>query len=292
MPRSKVLDEQLTLPLAHLDERGMLAALHGRGAVALKQVRFKRNRSRMISLSADHASLNLQECFRAAPGPVLDAIATFVTAPSHNAEFRRAVLRMRKWWDGQEGDDSADATSAPLASCATPEQAAALQTLYARLNRSHFGDRLPDAVPLRLSDRMSRRFGHIHYTRRDGRRAIAEIALNVDLFLRGNERHLEDTLLHEMAHAEAWLQHGERGHGAIWRTIARRVGCEARACTRVRIRRRARGARVTDLPGFLAGITRVVHPSIDDNSSNNGNSIFTAEPAEPAEALPAEPAIS
>ncbi|MGH7445421.1 MAG: SprT family zinc-dependent metalloprotease [Longimicrobiales bacterium] len=251
MPRSRVLDEQLTLPLAHLDEHDMLAALHARGAAALRSVRFKRNRSRMISLSADHTSLNLQECFRAAPGAVLDAIAAFVVAPSHNAEFRRSVVRMRKWWDGQEGDELQAATSAPLVSCATAEQAAALQALYARLNRSYFGDRLPDSVPLRLSDRMSRRFGHIQYTRREGRRAVAEIALNVDLFLRGNERHLEETLLHEMAHAEAWLLHAERGHGAIWRAVARRVGCEAQACSRVRIRRRVRGARVTDLPVFV-----------------------------------------
>lgn len=225
----------------------MLDALRERGAVSLQRVRFKRNRSRMISLSADHSALNLQECFRAAPGPVLDAVAVFVTAPSANAAFRRAIGRMRRWWEGQEGGEQAVDPAAP-SSCATPEQAAFLAVLYARLNRVHFAAALPDDVPLRLSDRMSRRFGHIHYTRRAGQRAVAEIALNVDLFLRGNERHLEETLLHEMAHAEAWLLHGDRGHGPVWRAIARRVGCEARACSRVRIRRRVRGARVTDLP--------------------------------------------
>ena len=193
---------------------------------------------------------NLQACFRAAPGPVLDAVAVFVTAPSANAAFRRAVGRMRRWWEGQEGGDQG-VDPAP-SSCATPEQAAILAALYARLNRTHFAAALPADVPLRLSDRMSRRFGHIHYTRRAGQRAVAEIALNVDLFLRGNERHLEETLLHEMAHAEAWLAHGDRGHGPVWRTIARRVGCEARACSRVRIRRRVRGSRVTDVP-VLAG---------------------------------------
>lgn len=243
------LDEQLSLPLAHLDEAGMLRALQARGATSLRQVRFKRNRSRMISLSADHASLNLQECFRAAPGPVLDAIAAFVCAPSHNAEFRRAVTRMRRWWDGQEGDDVL-VGAAPPASCATPEQGACLAALYGRLNALHFAGTLPADVPLRVSDRMSRRFGHIHYTKRDGRRLVAEIALNIDLLLRGNERHLEETLLHEMAHAEAWLAHGHRGHGGVWRAIARRVGCEDRACSRVRIRRRPHGARVTDVPQF------------------------------------------
>ncbi len=249
MRRSKFLDEQLSLPLAHLDEGGMLDALRTRGAVSLERVRFKRNRSRMASLSADHTCLNLQECFRAAPGPVLDAIAAFVTAPSYNAAFRSAVARMRKWWDGQEGDER-PGEPVVLTSCATPEQAALLVALYVRLNASHFGGILPADVPLRLSNRMSRRFGHIHYTRRNGQRVIAEIALNVDLCLRGNERHLEETLLHEMAHGEAWLVHGDRGHGPVWRAIARRVGCEPRACSRVRIRRRARGARVTDLPAL------------------------------------------
>lgn len=231
----------------------MLDALRARGATRLQRVRFRRNRSRMISLSADHTSLNLQECFRAAPGPVLDAIAEFVTAPSNNAAFRRAVMRMRRWWDGQEGDDESTPRAGPvLPSCATPEQAAVVAELYARLNRTHFNGSLPGDIPLRVSDRMSRRFGHIHYTKRGGTRAVLEIALNVDLLLRGNERHLEETMLHEMAHAEAWLVHGHRGHGPIWRTIARRVGCEPRACSRVRIRRRPRGSRVTDIPLIAA----------------------------------------
>lgn len=231
----------------------MLDALRARGAHRLRRVRFRRNRSRMISLSADHASLNLQECFRAAPGPVLDAVAAFVTAPSSNAAFRRAVARMRSWWDGQEGEDGGTLRGAPLLRCcATPEQAAVFAALYERLNDLHFSGTLPRDIPLRVSDRMSRRFGHIHYTKRGGNRVVVEIALNVDLFLRGNERHLEETLLHEMAHAEAWLEHGHRGHGPLWRAIAGRVGCEPRACSRVRIRRRPRGTRVTDIPLIAA----------------------------------------
>ncbi|HEU5210078.1 MAG TPA: SprT family zinc-dependent metalloprotease [Longimicrobiales bacterium] len=252
MRKRPFLDEQLSLPLADLDEAGMLDALRARGATRLQRVRFRRNRSRMVSLSADHSSLNLQECFRSAPGPVIDAIAEFVTAPSSNAAFRRAVARMRRWWDGQEGEDESMARPAALPCCATPAQAAVVATLFARLNRTHFDGSLPGDIPLRVSDRMSRRFGHIHYTRRGGNRVVVEIALNVDLLLRGNERHLEETLLHEMAHAEAWLAHGHRGHGPVWRAIARRVGCEPRACSRVRIRRRQRGTRVTDIPLIAA----------------------------------------
>lgn len=252
--RAAALDEQLTLELAHLDEPAMLAALQARGALRLRKVRFKRNRSRMISLSSDHTALNLQECFRAAPGDVLDAVATFVRAPTHNAEVRRAIARMRRWWDGQEGDELVVAVTA--ACCATPEQARYMGALYRTLNTLHFEGRLPPDVALRTSDRMSSRFGHIQYTRRDGRRAVAEIALNIDLFLQGNERHLEETLLHEMAHAEAWLGHGERGHGPVWRSIARRVGCEPRALSRVRIRRRSRGSRVLDVPLAVSALRR------------------------------------
>src|SRR5690606_14322713 len=112
-----------------------------------------------------------------------------------------------------------------------------------RLNAERFGARLPADLPLRLSRRMTRRLGHVRWHRRaDGTRIVVELALNPDLFLVGNEAQLRDTLLHEMAHVEAWLEHGSAGHDAVWRRIARRVGCEPRACTRARIRRRARGA--------------------------------------------------
>jgi predicted SprT family Zn-dependent metalloprotease len=71
---------------------------------------------------------------------------------------------------------------------------------------------------------------------------MVEIALNIDLMAEGSERQLRDTLLHEMAHAEAWLVHGERGHGAHWRRIARRLGCVPRACTTTPVALRPRGS--------------------------------------------------
>jgi predicted SprT family Zn-dependent metalloprotease len=73
-------------------------------------------------------------------------------------------------------------------------------------------------------------------------------ALNVDLMLETKEQALVDTLLNDMAHAEAWLMHGHRGHGGVWRAIARRVGCEARACSDMRIRRRRRNTDLTRVP--------------------------------------------
>ncbi|NIP78304.1 MAG: hypothetical protein GWM90_03535, partial [Gemmatimonadetes bacterium] len=79
-------------------------------------------------------------------------------------------------------------------------------------------------MPLRVSRRMTRSLGTIRYGRGTdagegaaGRvgagRTVAEIAISAQLLEPGNRAVLEDTLLHEMAHAEAWLLHGHRGHG-------------------------------------------------------------------------------
>jgi len=227
----------------------MRDALRARGVV-IDGIRFKRNRSRLISISADRASLNLHECFRAASGPVIDAIATFARAPGRSAEYRRAIVRMRAWWAAQALPEHAPPRPAEHACCATAAQRQYLARIYRQYNAEKFGSRLPELLPVRLSNRMSRRLGHISYGRANaGARTVEEIALNVDLMLEGNERILLDTMLHEMAHAEAWLIHGHRGHGRIWRTVARRVGCEDRACTNVRVRRRAaRQAAVTRVP--------------------------------------------
>lgn len=238
-------DDQLSLPLSWLAEEDFLAALRRRGAVSLERVRFKPNRSRLVSLSADRRSLNVQTSFRAAPGEVLDAIAVFASAPRSNAAYRAAIRRLRAWWETQTSELDEQVAmnggrrSAPC--CATEAQRGFLVGLYQRLNRQRFGSRLPEDIPIRLSQRMSRRFGHVHYGRINGtRRTIEEIALNVDLMIPGNEKHLLDTMLHEMAHVEAWVLHGQRDHGAIWRAIAKRVGCEPAACSTVRIRRRRR----------------------------------------------------
>jgi hypothetical protein len=239
--RRSVLDEQLSLALSWLGEADFVDALRRRGVIELERVRFKDNRTRMISISPDRLTMNVHACFRAAPGEVLDAVAAFACAPRGSPVYRRSIQRMREWWDGQAGaapdPDGRGAGAAPC--CATPAQRAFLSEAYARLNGAYFAGALPAGVPLRLSDRMSRRFGHVHYGReRAGSRVVEEIALNADLMLKGNEAHFLDTLLHEMAHVEAWVLHGHRGHGAVWRRIAARIGCEPAACSRVRIRRR------------------------------------------------------
>jgi hypothetical protein len=60
-----------------------------------------------------------------------------------------------------------------------------------------------------------------------------------------------------MAHVEAWVVFGHRGHGQPWKVIAQRLGCEVNASSCVRIRRRRIGAgtlRVPDLDSFLCAI--------------------------------------
>jgi hypothetical protein len=160
---------------------------------------------------------------------------------------------MRSWWEGQIAPEHAPngAGGRAFPCSGTEAQRAFLADLYTRLNGAFFDGSLPD-VRVRLSDRMVRRFGHVFYgATRSGERYVEEIALNIDLMVSGNGAHLLDTLLHEMAHVEAWLVHGHRDHGRDWRQIARRVGCEARACSYVRIRRRRRrGPPVTRVPAI------------------------------------------
>lgn len=265
-------DHQLSLALAWLSEEAFSSALHERGALAIQRVRFKANRSRMISLSSDRRSLNIHDCFRAASSDILDAVAAFIRQPARSADYRNAIRRMRAWWDGQVHLNHHGATNGlrPRACCATPEQREFLARTYARLNATRFAGLLPDQIPIRLSNRMSRRFGHVYYgTGRRGVRLIEEIALNVDLMMEGNEAHLLDTLLHEMAHAEAWLLHGHREHGDAWRIVAERVGCEPKACSMVRIRRRRDASTpVTRVPRLV--LTRVPATAAKRGARDNG----------------------
>ena len=252
-------DQQLTLSLSWLTEDEFLGALRVRGITFLREVQFRPNRSRLISLSADRQRLNLHECFRAAPTRVIDSVASFATAPSRSRAFREAVERMREWHEGQVAEYG---LGEPLASCGTAAQREYLQRVYHQLNDSHFQGSLPRALQIRLSDRMSRRFGHVSYARTtQGDRKVAELALNIDLLLPGNERALLDTLLHEMAHVEAWLVHGHRDHGRVWRHVARRVGCEAKACTHMRLRRRRSATVVTDVPALRLPIAPPAEPA-------------------------------
>ena len=111
----------------------------------------------------------------------------------------------------------------------------------------------PTTSPSRLSNRMKTRIGQMVPGSRNGIRRVVEIALNVDLMLEGNGRERIDTLVHEMAHAAAWLFSGGLDHGPSWRRWARHAGCGETASAVRPIRRRARGVRqVTRVPRLPA----------------------------------------
>ena len=242
---------QLSFPIAWLTERDFVEALRQRGVRKIQHVRFKPNRTRLITLSADLRTLHLHESFRGAPDDVLDAVAGFVLLPDGSGAQHRAVERMRDWCEAQVTCEPESAGAAPQAG--SRAQRAVIRQAYHRLNAERFGGRLPPDVPLRLSDRMSRRFGHVAYGRdRNVAGAIEEIALNIDLLIGGNEKILLDTLVHEMAHVEAWLEHGHRGHGRAWQTIAQRVGCEINATSRTRFRRHRSDEPVLCVPDLKA----------------------------------------
>jgi hypothetical protein len=215
----------------------VLAALRRRGA-AIRRIRYRENRSVLLSVSRDGYTLNSHTCFRNAPSGVLDAIALFLRSRRGSTGHARALATIRGWEGTRRGLERARGKRRPRrrrAARTTPENER-LRDLFDRFNRDRFDGRLP-RIPLRVSHRMTRSLGTITYGRGEERR-VTEIAISADLLAPVNGVVLEDTMLHEMAHAEAWLRHGHRGHGAAWRAIARRVGCTPRALIRATVRGR------------------------------------------------------
>ncbi len=220
----------------HVASDPVLAALRARGA-PVRQVRYRQNRSVLLSVSRDRRTLNSHECFRRAPPAVLEAVAAFVVSRPGSPEHRLALELIRGWEGARRAIEQVRRRLPPRRPpSGAVDQVGRLERLYRALNCECFGERLP-RVTLRVSRRMTRSLGLISYTQSGGDRAVREIVIATHLLLPGNEQVLRDTLLHEMAHAEAWLEHGHRGHGPVWRRIAVRVGCSPRARTEARVRR-------------------------------------------------------
>jgi hypothetical protein len=189
--------------------------------------------------------LNLHEGYRDASPSIIDAFAVIVRdATRDTPAYREAARRVRAWQGLLPALRRARAAhrrlrrsrrrpdpTYPGPCCASAEQKRYLRRLYLYLNESRFDGRLPKSVPLRLSNRFKSRLGQMVPGTYDGRRIVLEIAINVDLMLRGNGRERLDTLVHEMAHAADWLFSGGEGHGASWRRWARKAGCQTVTCT-------------------------------------------------------------
>ncbi|MBM4184577.1 MAG: SprT family zinc-dependent metalloprotease [Gemmatimonadetes bacterium] len=239
----------------NLSPEQFLVELRRRRATRVRRVSFRMNRSTVWSLTQGGRVLNLHAAYRTATPELLDAFADLVAEGGWwtAARRRRAASAIRAWPPLSEALRDARAeprNRSESACCATFQQSRYLRTLYRDLNRTRFEGRLPDDLPLRLSNRMKRALGHmVPGEGGAGERSVREIALNVDLMLEGNDEELVDTLLHEMAHAADYLLTGHRGHGSSWRAWARRVGCRPVRLNDRPIRtRRRRTAAVTRVP--------------------------------------------
>ncbi len=251
--------------MAERSAGAFLEALQKRGARRLVKVSFRRNRATIWSLCGGGTVLNLYVGYRHAPSSILDAFAVIVRdARKDTVAYREAALCVRDWpvlgpalRAAREAHRSTRRRrrampSYPGPCCATAEQNRYLRRLYLYLNERRFAGRLPRTLPLRLSNRFRSRLGQMAPGLCDGRRIVLEIALNVDLMLRGNGRERLDTLVHEMAHAADWLFSGGEGHGRTWRVWAERARCQTVTCTSDQIverkDRRVRIRRVPPLP--------------------------------------------
>lgn len=230
----------------------------------VKRVSFRPNTSTILSLSPGGERLSLHTAFAHATPRILDALAIYlVEGARRTPAFRRASHTIRRWRRleremakarraagiarGRAPRPRRGERPEPGPCCATLQQRRYLEDLYRHYNRTLFGGRLPEDVYVRLSSRMRSRLGQVKLWRdRSGRRSVIELALNADLMLPENDANRHDTLLHEMAHIEAWLEHNDGGHGDAWKRVARRVGCIDLACAGRSPRHRARGERPTD----------------------------------------------
>jgi hypothetical protein len=229
----------------------ILTLLRARGST-IRRIRFRNNRTVLLSVSRDGRTLNCHACFRDAPPRIVEAIADAVGTPRASSRRQDGLTTLRRWDGTREGLEQARRFKAPRPRRVDTPETMPLRALFQRLNREKFGGCLPD-IPMRLSRRMARSLGSVRYggdgidkagpegggtgPNRGGepiRRGVEEIAVSAHLLRSSNRWLLEDTMLHEMAHAEAWIRHGHRGHGQIWKAIARRVGCRPNAVNDVR----------------------------------------------------------
>lgn len=248
----------------------ILGIMRESGALRLERVVLRSNVSRIWSLSPDGRTLNLHVAFAEAPKRLLRDFATIVRDggeltprcqramarverwPPLEAQQRRLRDRRRRW------SEAADRALGAGPCCGTPAQRLYLRRLYAYLNETRFGGRLPRRMPLRFSNRMTSCLGHMLPGVMDGRRVVVEIALNIDLLISGNGRLRLDTMLHEMAHAADYLRNGNLDHGPSWRRIAMQAGCEPVPCTYRPVRRRRKGtSAVRRVPRLPAGVKRL-----------------------------------
>ena len=251
-----------------LTPAGFLNELRRRGALDLRRVSFRRNRSTIWSLTQRGATLNVHVAYRLSPPELLDAFAVIASEGGVGTpEAKTADRRVHEWPELQRAvemartehesriRESVCADGGMTHCCATADQRRYVRSIYYYFNHTRFSRILPADIPVRLSRRMKSALGHMLPGGGEGARYVVEIALNVDLMLEPNGAERIDTLLHEMAHAADYLVHGNRDHGRTWRELATRVGCTPETFYDRPVHRRARRRdavdRVPPLPSAL-----------------------------------------
>lgn len=92
-----------------------------------------------------------------------------------------------------------------------------------RADNKIFGS--PEKWEFKIRSLDSDTLGYCNYVKR-------EIVLSEILVNHGTKEEIVDTLLHELAHAFAGIERTSKrymGHGKLWKSWARRLGCDARA---------------------------------------------------------------
>lgn len=220
-----------------ITEREALHLLRNAGAVRLKRIAFRPNRSTIWSLTQNGTVLNLHSAYRFAPAHLLRCFAVIASASGRRSTVYKAACRAVENWSALEAafrqlqSASGGSRRVRTVRCqGTPEEQRRFRRLYEECNQSVFAGRLPADVQLRISRRMKTRLGHVSPEGSRSRRRVGEMALNQTLFRAGCEHLLRETLLHEVAHIAAYLFEGDGGHGRAWRRWAVRLGCPPSPC--------------------------------------------------------------
>lgn len=87
-------------------------------------------------------------------------------------------------------------------------------------------------IPIRISSRMQKQWGHCRAQRRDGKYIVTELAFADRLLRYANFEHMIETVRHEYAHAYVFLSENKNdGHGYRWKKAAVKFGAPPSRCS-------------------------------------------------------------
>jgi hypothetical protein len=203
------------------DEAGVLAVLR-RGGAEYRRVVFTRNRRIMISVGRDRAVIRMNAAFASAPESVLVNVAILFSPATKGRKKEQAKAAVRAFINALPPVPAAPRVRRPRLTQALDRPILErLQEEFDRVNRLHFGGKLP-RVPIHLSRQMRRRNGHFSSQ-------PLEIVISYRLCTRGAEGEAEHTMRHEMVHLWQYMTGAPVDHGPAFRRMAHRVDVHPRA---------------------------------------------------------------